>query len=159
MSYIDNLIKGVNQSIEDIKSHGLQPITLKSPADIIEKFIEPKGTSKEGQFKTYTQYIDQYGYITEEQYESVITDFIAEYAEQFDLRGAIEYKAEETIARLEKFIPDETMSRIYEMTDDEIVKMIQWVGETTNEAKANGAMSDVFYYYLEQYLDDFFGDE
>lgn len=149
-----NTIKNVNRRIANIKKHGLIPITLKSPADLIENFIHPKGTGIEGEFKSRKQYMFEHGYISKEEYENTIMGFINEYEEQLNTRGALRYQAERVLSSLENAgMYDD---RLDNMTPAQIIKMIQVVGEATNDKKRAGYDSSSFYYLLTAYLDDFF---
>ena len=150
------ILRQVNQDISEIKNFGLQPITLKSPANIIEKLIQPKGTSAEGEFKTYEQYISEYGYISEQEYSTYVMDFIADYHEQLNLKGAVDYQLKWALANLEGRVEDDVFSRIETLTKEELIRLIQMAGEDANETVRNGGYSDIFYYFIEQYLGDYF---
>ena len=152
---INDILKQVNQDIKEIKEFGLQPVTLKSPANIIEKFIEPKGTSREGEFKTYEQYISEYGYISQEEYNNYVMNFIADYHSQLYLEGAIEYQAQAVLNSLEGRVSDDLLSKIETMSREDLIDLIREAGEAANEAVRNGAYSDIFYYYLEQFRDNY----
>lgn len=149
-------VENINKSIREIKEFGLQPVTLKSPANIIEKFIEPKGTKNEGEFKTYDQYIEEYGYITEEEYQSYIRNFIGEYENQLNLTGAIKWQSEAILERLDGVLDEDYYEMVAGMDRADLIEMIQKAGMSTNEAVRSGYDSSVFYYYLIQYIDDYY---
>lgn len=149
-------VENINKSIREIKEFGLQPITLKSPANIIEKFIEPKGTKTEGEFKTYDQYVEEYGYITEEEYQSYIRNFIGEYENQLNLTGAIKWQSEAILERLDGVLDEDYYEMVAGMDRADLIEMIQKAGMSTNEAVRSGYDSSVFYYYLIQYIDDYY---
>lgn len=152
---INDIINQVNKDIKEIKEFGLQPVTLKSPANIIEKFIEPKGTSREGEFKTYEQYISEHGYISQEEYNNYVMNFIADYHSQLYLEGAIDYQVKAVIHSLEDRVSDDFMASLETMSKEDLIDLIREAGEAANEAVRNGGYSDIFYYYLEQFRDNY----
>lgn len=148
-------LRNLNRRIENIKSAGLQPITLKSPADLMERFIHEKGTGKEGTFKTYAEYTRQYGYIDEQLFYNMIEDFFDLYKGQLNVKGAKAYAA--TRARellIDRFGYSYDIDVILDMKDKDLYDLISKVGRETNERVRNGETSDVFYYLLEEYLED-----
>lgn len=155
MKTFQDVIEDVNRNIREIKEFGLQPVTLKAPANIIEKFIEPKGTSSEGEFKTYDQYVEEYGYITEEEYETYVASFIVEYTDQLTLEGAIKWQAEAILDRLEGNIDEYYYDQLANLDRADLVEIIQKAGMATNEAVRNGFESSIFYHYLIQYMSDY----
>ena len=150
-------VYNVNKRIGRIKEAGLQPITLKSPADLIEKFIHERGTSKEGLFKTYAEYVREYGYIDRELYYNIIEDFFNVYENQLNVKGAMKYAAQRARHLLEdRYNNLDIDFDVEEISERELVDIVSKAGRETNERVKNGETSDIFYYLLEKYMDELY---
>lgn len=149
-------IQQANKRIERIKEAGLQPITLKSPADLIEKFVERKGTSREGELKTWGQVKSEFDNITREEYEKSITDFLeSDYGKQTYFKEAVNYYSERIINQLiESGYDEEDISRLYKLPKREFIKLVERASELAKSDKDSGGSSNSFYYYLFQYNDE-----
>lgn len=151
----EEIINIANNDIREIKEFGLQPITLKSPANIIEKLIHPKGTSNEGEFMTYSEYINKFGYISKSEFYDSILEFISNYSSQLNLEGAIDYQADIVLNKVDNKLSDDTIYHLANMDKQDLIELIRMAGYAANVAVRNGATSDVFYYYIEQYIDNY----
>lgn len=149
-------LKAANIRIRRIKEAGMQPITLKSPADIIRNYVEKKGTSQEGEFKTWKQVKEKYGdKISQEEYEQAITEFLSgEYGQQTYFREAFAYYSERIITQLiEAGFEDEEISKLYNLPKRAFIEAIEKASLRAKEDKDMGGSSNSFYYYIYQYLD------
>lgn len=150
-------VQQANRRIERIKDAGMQPITLKSPANIIERFVEKKGTSKEGRIKSWKQVSLEYGKeITKEEYEQSIEDFLnSYYGKQTYFNEAYKYYSERIIDQLiEEGYDNEEISRLYNLPKKEFIDKINEAHEKAKNDKDSGGSSNSFYYYLFQYSDE-----
>ena len=149
-------VQQANRRIARIKEAGLQPITLKSPADLIERFVERKGTSREGELKTWAQVRLEYDNITKEEYEKSISEFLeSDYGKQTYFKEAVNYYSERIINQLiEAGYDDEDISRLYNLPKKEFIKMVERASELAKADKDSGGSSNSFYYYLFQYNDE-----
>lgn len=154
---IQELVRQANRRIDRIKSIGMQPVTLKSPADSIRIYIEEKGTSREGQFKTWAQIRLEHSDITIEKYEKDIKDFLlSSYGEQTTVRGSFNYYRESVINHLQEsnYFEDIDVERLYRLPKQEFIELINNAHQAGAEAKDKGGSSDSFYYYIYDYLDN-----
>ena len=170
MTDFQKLLKNVNRRIDRIKESGLQPVTLKTPADIIEQFVEKKGTSEEGRIKTYREYLKSRGdnpIISEAEYMTKIKDFVFNYDEQLTVYGNIRYQYESALAKMligneRGQITDSLMDDLSKISKRDMIELIIRAGEETNTGVIRGDYdSEQFYYLLAKYSKDYIksGDE
>lgn len=155
----NSMIKNANKRIETIKEYGMQPITLKSPADKIRRFIEPKGTSMEGQFKTYAEVRSDNPSITREEYENVIKSFLdSPYGSQTYFSEAFKYY-EKIINQLEEIemFEEQDIKNMQKLSRREFIEMVEKAGELSNAERKEYGTSGSFYEYIYQYLEERFG--
>lgn len=145
-------IRNINKRIKRIKSFGLTPVTLKSPADIIEKIVNQKGTGTEGLIMTYqeaqfTALHERNEQLTLEDYNDSLRTFMEGYENQTYVQGAINeaYRVGKEIIKwiynpeINKKLNDPYVSSIIERIDTlnkrELVKLLIDVGGTMEDLK------------------------
>lgn len=155
-SSISQIIRNANKRIQHIKDAGMEPITLKSPANVIEKFIEPKGTSREGLFKTWSQVREEFDDITKLEWEEIMLNFLGgKYGKQTSFSDALDYNVERAELIVEMFADEDYLKKFYKLSKREKVNLIRDAGEAADFAEKNGHPygSGYFYHYIYDYLD------
>ena len=153
---IQDIVRQANKRIEKIKEFGMQPITLKSPANIIEKFVEPKGTSREGQIKTWAQVRLEYDGISMREYENAVREFLqGEYGGQTYVKGAFEYYKNNVVNQMtEMGYDDLEINRLEKLSKKDFISAIDYASEMASRDRIEKGDSGSFYQYIIDYLDN-----
>ena len=172
MTDFSRKLRNLNLRIENIQKSGLQPVTLKSPADIIERFVNRKGTSAEGKIKTYNQYVrdeiksaerakTEPKIVTKEEYQSLISSFVDDYSDQLTVLGNLRYQARAIMHKMDvaiskTAIDDDLYEKLSSLKKKDLIDLIKKAGEESNQGKKDGAYgSSEFYVLINRYLPDY----
>lgn len=133
-------ISNINKRIKNIKAYGLTPITLKAPANIIEKIVSPKGTSNEGLIMSYKEasfiaFNARNERLTLDEYNRSLNIFMNQYENQTYTAGAINAAYREGIKKLEWIFDKfpEFSEKVNELSEKDVVEMLNYVGNNIAE--------------------------
>lgn len=162
-------IKNINKRIKNIKSTGITPSTVKSVASAYSDILFPKGASREGEIKSFTQAKKDYDVrlakgeipfpveFTPEHYESQISELLENPNIQTTVKSAIDYSYDTAIKNLSYLgdVDPELYDFIKSQSKSDVLELIIGASEANKSAMREGyASGSGFMTYLEGWLDD-----
>ena len=162
-------IKNINKRIKNIKSTGITPSTVKSVASAYSDILFPKGSSREGEIKSFSQAKKDYNVrvekgeipfpveFTTEHYESQIAELIENPNIQTTVKSAIDYSYDIAIKNLSYLgeVAPELYDFIKSQGKEFVLELMLGASEANKTAMKEGYASGTgFMSYLEGWLDD-----
>lgn len=150
-------IKSINRRIQRIKDAGMRPVTITSAADIVERVVERKGTSKEGEFKSYKQVKLEIPSITREEYENIIKEFISsDYGKQTYYYESVNRTYQEGLARISGWSDNYQYTKEFlsTLSKKDLIKFLREFGDKMEDAKRLAKESSDYTYSSNQILRD-----